>query len=125
MLRGVYNPCASGRNADGVLPGCGSVIMPIPPEAAELANEANSVFVDEDYDTALDLYTQVRLLWPFVLGVQSDDASDSHSICARLSLYVGRFGGSIVCRPLRCPRPGPPQEGRLHLGRSLLYAQYS
>jgi len=32
--------------------------MPIPPEAAELANEANSVFVDEDYDTALDLYTQ-------------------------------------------------------------------
>lgn len=34
--------------------------MPIPPHAAELANEANSVFVDEDYDTALDLYTQVR-----------------------------------------------------------------
>lgn len=34
--------------------------MSIPPEAAELANEANSVFVDEDYDTALDLYTQVR-----------------------------------------------------------------
>ena len=34
--------------------------MPIPPEAAELANEANSVFVDEDYDTALELYTQVH-----------------------------------------------------------------
>ena len=34
--------------------------MSIPPEAAELANEANSVFVDEDYDTALDLYSQVR-----------------------------------------------------------------
>ncbi len=36
--------------------------MPIPPEAADLANEANSVFVDEDYETALDLYTQVRPL---------------------------------------------------------------
>jgi hypothetical protein len=35
-------------------------IMPIPPEAAELANQANSVFVDEDYDNALDLYSQVR-----------------------------------------------------------------
>jgi len=35
--------------------------MPIPPEAADLANEANSVFVDEDYDSALELYTQVRL----------------------------------------------------------------
>jgi len=34
--------------------------MPIPPEAVELANEANSVFVDEDYETALDLYTQVH-----------------------------------------------------------------
>ena len=34
--------------------------MPIPAEAQELANKANSVFVDEDYDTALDLYTQVR-----------------------------------------------------------------
>ena len=34
--------------------------MPIPPEAAELANQANSVFVDEDYDNALDLYSQVR-----------------------------------------------------------------
>lgn len=34
--------------------------MPIPPEAAELANEANSVFVDEDYETALELYTEVR-----------------------------------------------------------------
>jgi len=32
--------------------------MPIPPEAADLANEANSVFVDEDYETALELYTQ-------------------------------------------------------------------
>jgi len=31
--------------------------MPIPPEAAELANEANSLFVDEDYDTALELYS--------------------------------------------------------------------
>jgi hypothetical protein len=36
--------------------------MPIPPEAADLANEANSVFVDEDYETALELYTQVRSL---------------------------------------------------------------
>ena len=35
-------------------------IMPIPPDAAELANQANSVFVDEDYDNALDLYSQVR-----------------------------------------------------------------
>jgi len=34
-----------------------SLTMPIPPEAAELANEANSLFVDEDYDTALELYS--------------------------------------------------------------------
>jgi len=42
--------------------GCAGCVqaMPIPPEAAELANEANSVFVDEDYDTALELYSEVR-----------------------------------------------------------------
>jgi len=45
--------------------------MPIPPEAAELANEANSVFVDEDYDTALDLYTQVYFIHDSVLIVPS------------------------------------------------------
>jgi len=38
--------------------------MPIPPEAAELANQANSVFVDEDYDNALDLYSQAVAVAP-------------------------------------------------------------
>jgi tetratricopeptide (TPR) repeat protein len=30
----------------------------IPPEASSLANEANALFVDEDFDSALDLYSQ-------------------------------------------------------------------
>jgi suppressor of G2 allele of SKP1 len=30
----------------------------IPPEASSLANEANAMFVDEDFETALDLYSQ-------------------------------------------------------------------
>jgi hypothetical protein len=34
--------------------------MAVPPEATKLANEANVAFIDEDFDTALDLYSQVR-----------------------------------------------------------------
>lgn len=63
--------------------------MPIPPEAAELANEANSVFVDEDYDTALELYSEVRCvryLRP-VLGFCCSPAS-CHPVLPFFSLVV-------------------------------------
>mmetsp|Transcript_2072 Transcript_2072/g.6302 ORF Transcript_2072/g.6302 Transcript_2072/m.6302 type:complete len:333 (-) Transcript_2072:1082-2080(-) len=38
--------------------------MTIPPEASKLANEANAVFVDEDYETALELYTEAIKVAP-------------------------------------------------------------
>jgi len=38
--------------------------MTTPPEATKLANEANAAFVDEDFDTALDLYSQAIKIAP-------------------------------------------------------------
>mmetsp|Transcript_17207 Transcript_17207/g.35191 ORF Transcript_17207/g.35191 Transcript_17207/m.35191 type:complete len:363 (+) Transcript_17207:78-1166(+) len=38
--------------------------MAAPPEATKLANEANAAFVDEDFDTALDLYSQAISIAP-------------------------------------------------------------
>ena len=35
----------------------------VPAEAQALFNEANEVFVDEDYDTALELFSKVPLLY--------------------------------------------------------------
>ena len=61
VLRGAGRATLT-RGGGGDMAGAKTVrrSMPIPPEAADLANEANSVFVDEDYDAALELYTQVR-----------------------------------------------------------------
>jgi hypothetical protein len=36
-----------------------SIMSTVPPAAQALFNEANEVFVDEDYESALDLYSQV------------------------------------------------------------------
>lgn len=44
------------RNLTSLLP-----MSNVPAEAQALFNEANEVFVDEDYDTALELYSKVPL----------------------------------------------------------------
>lgn len=60
----------------------------IPSEAAPLANDANAMFVDEDFDAALDLYTQA-------IG-QAPQCAELYVARAAVHLKLDDFTGAIA-----------------------------
>ena len=77
--------------------------MTIPPEASKLANEANAVFVDEDYEAALELYTEVRT-------EPSSHIVTDHPVNA----FAGHQGSADLCRPVCISCCGSLEDGKFY-----------